>query len=51
MPELGGVKFADLMPPDKRSAVSETLAHLRAMSILQQVTSVDQGSIVYYKNI
>ena len=51
MPELGGVKFADLMPFDKRNAVSETLAHLRAMSIAQKVTSVTQGSIVYYKNI
>ncbi len=51
MPELGGVKFVDLMPPDKRSAVSETLAHLRAMSILHKITSVNQGSIVYYKDI
>jgi glyoxylase-like metal-dependent hydrolase (beta-lactamase superfamily II) len=51
MPEIGGVKFADLMPFDKRSAVSETLAHLRAMSVDHKVTSVNQGSIVYYKNI
>lgn len=51
MPELGGVKFADLMPFDKRNAVSETLAHLRAMSIAQKVASITQGSIVYFKNI
>ncbi|MDD4984887.1 MAG: MBL fold metallo-hydrolase [Dehalococcoidales bacterium] len=51
MPELGGVKFADLMPGDKRAAVSETLAHLRAMSLAHKVIAGNQNGIVYYQRI
>ncbi|MDD5289475.1 MAG: MBL fold metallo-hydrolase [Dehalococcoidales bacterium] len=51
MPELGGVKFEDLMPGDKRAAVSETLAHLKAMSVNRKVTAFNQNSIVYYQCI
>ena len=51
MPEQRGVNFVDLMPIAKLAAVSETLAHLKAMSIEKKVVSINHDSIVYYKNI
>jgi glyoxylase-like metal-dependent hydrolase (beta-lactamase superfamily II) len=51
MPEQAGVNFIDLMPIAKLAAVSETLAHLKAMSIDKKVISINHDSIVYYKNI
>ena len=36
MPEQGGVNYADLKPVAQLSAVSETLAHLKAMSVDEQ---------------
>ena len=51
MPEQRGVNFVDLMPIAKLAAISETLAHLKAMSIEKKVVSINHDSIVYYKNI
>jgi glyoxylase-like metal-dependent hydrolase (beta-lactamase superfamily II) len=51
MPEQGGIKYADLKPVAQLSAVSETLAHLKAMSVDGKVTSVTRDNIVYYKYI
>jgi glyoxylase-like metal-dependent hydrolase (beta-lactamase superfamily II) len=51
MPEMGGVKFEKLMPGDKRAAVSETLAHLKAMTVNGRIKQVNQGNIVYYHHI
>jgi glyoxylase-like metal-dependent hydrolase (beta-lactamase superfamily II) len=51
MPELGGVSHDKLMPVAKLAAVSETLAHLKAMSVENKVTSVTHNDIVYYKDI
>ena len=51
LPEQGGVKHEDLMPVAKLAAVSETLAHLRTMSIEQKVISINDGTIVYYQLI
>jgi len=48
MPEMGGVKFSELWPGDKRAAVSETLAHLRAMEVDHQITSEVKDGITYY---
>jgi glyoxylase-like metal-dependent hydrolase (beta-lactamase superfamily II) len=48
MPEFGGVKFDDLLPWDQRAAVSETLAHLRAMDVDGKVTSTRRDGIIYY---
>ncbi len=49
MPTLGGVSFQDLAPMDKRMAVSETLAHLKAMRIEGKVVQVSRDSIIYYQ--
>jgi len=50
MPEFGGVRFQDLAPWDKRMAVSETLAHLEAMSIDGTVDKFTKNSIIYYQH-
>lgn len=49
MPSLGGVKFQDLKPWDKRMAVLETLAHLEAMRIKGRVDKSSRDSIIYYQ--
>ena len=49
MPELGGVRFQDLTPRDKRMAVSETLAHLEAMRVDGKVDKLYKDSITYYQ--
>jgi glyoxylase-like metal-dependent hydrolase (beta-lactamase superfamily II) len=51
MPEQGGIKYADLKPVAQLSAVSETLAHLKAMSVDGKVTSTTRDNVVYYKYI
>jgi glyoxylase-like metal-dependent hydrolase (beta-lactamase superfamily II) len=48
MPQLGGVHFRDLMPGDKRAAVSETLAHLRAMTVNGRVKVNMRNNMYYY---
>ncbi len=50
MPELGGVSFQALSPLDKRRAVSETLAHLKAMDVDGRVTTFSRDSIIYYRH-
>lgn len=50
MPEMGGVRFADLAPWDKRMAVSETLAHLEAMRVDGRVEKVPKNSVIYYQH-
>ena len=49
MPEFGGIHFHNLMPPDKRMAVSETLAHLEAMRIDGRVNQVQHDDIIHYQ--
>jgi glyoxylase-like metal-dependent hydrolase (beta-lactamase superfamily II) len=49
MPELGGVKFRDLMPGDQRAAMSETLAHLRAMQVERRVKTSAKAGVIYYE--
>ena len=49
MPNFGGVRFQDLAPWDKRMAVSETLAHLEAMSVDRMVDKSARDSIIYYQ--
>jgi glyoxylase-like metal-dependent hydrolase (beta-lactamase superfamily II) len=51
MPEMGGVKFENLMPGDRRAAVSETLAHLKAMTVDGIVKTINKDHIVYYLHI
>ena len=49
MPQMGGVRLQDLAPGDKRMAVSETLAHLEAMTINERVVKVPRDGITYYQ--
>jgi glyoxylase-like metal-dependent hydrolase (beta-lactamase superfamily II) len=49
MPELGGVRFEDLEPGDRRMAISETLAHLEAMAAAGRVTRSSRDGITYYQ--
>ncbi len=51
MPEMGGVKFENLWAGDKRAAVSETLAHLRAMEVDGQIKSEVKQGITYYHRV
>ena len=48
VPESGGVKYKDLPPMDKRMAVLETLAHLKAMLIDGEVESCTTNGMIYY---
>ncbi len=50
MPELGGVRFQNLAPWDKRMAVSETLAHLKATEVDGKVDKFPRNSIIYYQH-
>ncbi len=50
MPEFGGVHFNDLASPDRRMAVSETLAHLEAMRVNGRVVRTDLDEITYYRH-
>jgi glyoxylase-like metal-dependent hydrolase (beta-lactamase superfamily II) len=50
MPEYGGVKFKDLPPFDRRAAVSETLAHLRAMTVIGKIQVTELDNILYYQS-
>lgn len=49
MPSLGGARFQELAPWDKRMAVSETLAHLESMRIDGTVGKSHRDSIIYYQ--
>ena len=48
MPSLGGKKFVELSPWDKRMAVMETLAHLKVMKDAGKVGTSSRDSTVYY---
>ena len=48
MPSLGGTKFQDLRSWDKRMAVMETLAHLKAMKDTGKVAAFSSDSTIYY---
>ena len=50
MPELGGVRFQDLALWHKSMAVSETLAHLKAMEVDGKVAKFSRDSIIYYRH-
>ncbi|HUV44754.1 MAG TPA: MBL fold metallo-hydrolase [Dehalococcoidales bacterium] len=50
MPEFGGVHFNDLASPDRRMAVSETLAHLEAMRVNDRVVRTNRKEIIYYRH-
>ena len=49
MPELGGVRFQDLHPMERRMAVLETLAHLEAMTVEGKLDKFHRNSIIYYQ--
>ncbi len=49
MPELGGVRFEKLSSWDRRAAVMETLAHLRAMDVEGRVAADNQEGTIYYR--
>ena len=49
MPQFGGVKFRDLMPMDQRAAVSETLAHLRDLTVNGRIKIITRNNLFYYQ--
>jgi len=49
MPVQGGVRFTDLSSWHKMMAISETLAHLKAMEIEGKVAQSFRDGIVYYQ--
>ncbi|HEX9897083.1 MAG TPA: MBL fold metallo-hydrolase [Dehalococcoidales bacterium] len=49
MPQFGGVRFHDLMPMDQRAAVSETLAHLRALTVNGKIKIITRNNMFYYQ--
>ncbi|MBN2239037.1 MAG: MBL fold metallo-hydrolase [Dehalococcoidales bacterium] len=49
VPEAGGIRYKDLHPMDKRMAVLETLAHLRAMVVDEEITSYEEDGTTYYR--
>ena len=49
VPESGGIKYKNLAPMDKRMAVLETLAHLKAMTIEGEVEYRAYNGTIYYK--
>jgi len=51
MPELGGVRFDDLAPPDRRMALSEALAHLEAMRADDRVSRTSRNGLTLYRRI
>jgi glyoxylase-like metal-dependent hydrolase (beta-lactamase superfamily II) len=48
MPEQGGVKHDDLAPLAKLAAVSETMAHLKAMSVEGKVSTTVRDSVLFW---
>jgi len=48
MPSIGGKKFEELGPWDKRMAVMETLAHLKVMKDNGAVATTSKDEVVYY---
>ncbi|MFC2014948.1 MBL fold metallo-hydrolase, partial [Chloroflexota bacterium] len=50
MPTQGGIKFPDLTSWHQRMAVSETLAHLKAMDIKGEITKDTRDGVVYYQH-
>ncbi len=48
MPSVGGKKFEELRPWDKRMAVMETLAHLKVMKVNGVVETTLKDEIAYY---
>jgi glyoxylase-like metal-dependent hydrolase (beta-lactamase superfamily II) len=51
MPQFGGVRFRDLMPMDQRAAVSETLAHLRALTLDGKIKATTRNNMFYYEQV
>ncbi len=49
MPTLGGRKFEELVPWDKRMAVMETLAHLKVMKDKGIVETFSKDDVIYYR--
>ncbi|UCC17780.1 MAG: MBL fold metallo-hydrolase [Dehalococcoidales bacterium] len=49
IPESGGIRYKDLPPMHKRMAVLETLAHLKAMLVDDEVKSFTDDDIDYYE--
>ncbi|MFC1900167.1 MBL fold metallo-hydrolase [Chloroflexota bacterium] len=49
MPDFGGYSFADLAPWDRRMAILETLAHLKAMEVEKIVAKATEDGIIYYR--
>jgi glyoxylase-like metal-dependent hydrolase (beta-lactamase superfamily II) len=47
--QVGGVPFNKLSPFDKRAAIAETLAHLKALENDNKVRRVEKNLVVYYK--
>ena len=49
MPEEGGFRLKDIHPMQQRMAVLETLAHLKAMLVDEDISSNEENGTTYYK--
>ena len=47
MPDFCGFRFADLAPGDRRMAILETLAHLKAIEVEGKVEKLTKDGIIY----
>jgi glyoxylase-like metal-dependent hydrolase (beta-lactamase superfamily II) len=51
LPDFGGIPFMELTPWTRRMAVSETLAHLKAMEVEGIIQEVSDNGMVHFRNI
>ncbi len=49
MLDFGGLRFAELAPWDRRMAILETMAHLKAMEVGGKVEKLTRNDINYYR--
>lgn len=47
--DMGGTRFQNLAPWDKRMAILEALAHLEAMRVDEKIDKLPRDSIIYYQ--
>jgi glyoxylase-like metal-dependent hydrolase (beta-lactamase superfamily II) len=50
MPDFGGCSFSELAPWDRRMAILETLAHLKAIEEERQIIKEARNGIFYYRH-
>lgn len=51
MLDMGGARWEDLTPRDKRLAVLETIAHLESLRVERKISKVSNDGVIYYQSI